>query len=163
MIVLSQWIGKTVAVPCLLGETQATVKGGGDQPSSTAQRYTKCLECCKLRSLTSPLHHCCSVCYIILSTTGWCYMFVLHCNKQSMYRTVLQLFQAFQSHLHTAHCNLSHNYGIEMMVFSLAICHWNSRETQTFNALIKWGITMCNLRALQETLKWQYCLLIYLC
>ena len=35
-------------------ETRATVEWGGDQPSSTAQRYTKCLECCKLRCLP---HH----------------------------------------------------------------------------------------------------------
>ena len=34
----------------------------------TQNMYTKCLECCKLRCLTSPLHHCCSVCYIILSS-----------------------------------------------------------------------------------------------
>ena len=62
-------------------ETRATVEGRRDQPSSTAQRYTKCLKCCKLRCLTSPLHHCCSVCYIILSSTRWWCMFVLHCNQ----------------------------------------------------------------------------------
>ena len=52
-----------------------------------------------------------------------------------MYRTVLQLFQGFQSHLHTAHCNLSRNYSIETVDFSLAVCHRNSRETQTFKCI----------------------------
>ena len=49
-------------------ETWATVEGGRYQLSSAEQRY---IECSKLGCLTSPLHHCCSVCYIILSTTGW--------------------------------------------------------------------------------------------
>ena len=59
-------------------ETWATVEKGGDQLSSMEQRYS---ECCKLISLTSPLHHCCSVCYIILSSTRWWCIVVLHCNQ----------------------------------------------------------------------------------
>ena len=54
-----------------------------DQPSSTERRYTKCRECCKLRCLTSPLHHCCLGCYIILSTTRWC---VMKCCKLRCWR-----------------------------------------------------------------------------
>ena len=59
-------------------ETWATVERGGDKPSSTEQRYS---EGCKLICLTSPLCHCCSLCYVILSSTRWWCMFVLHCNQ----------------------------------------------------------------------------------
>ena len=81
-----------------------------------------------------------------------------HISK-SIYLTVIQLFQV-SSPMCTLHTAISRviivlKRWISHLSYAIGIHIRLSRS----NALIKWEVAMCNLRVLQETLKWLYCLL----